>query len=152
MNIFYLDRDVESCASAHVDRHVVKMITEYNQLLCTAINLSGGEAPYKTTHKNHPCAVWVRESKANWEYLKSLTIALCSEYTKRYGRVHAGENIVRSLSCPSLEDKSWTEPPQAMPEEFKKGDPVEAYREYYRKGKAHLAKWKNTNEPAWFNN
>ena len=33
MNIFFLDPDVRECAQAHVDKHVVKMILEYDQLL-----------------------------------------------------------------------------------------------------------------------
>ena len=33
MNIFYLDADPVKCAQAHVDKHVVKMILEYAQLL-----------------------------------------------------------------------------------------------------------------------
>ena len=36
MNIFYLDHDVQKCAEMHCDKHVVKMILEYAQLLCTA--------------------------------------------------------------------------------------------------------------------
>ena len=35
MNIFYLDHDQKKCAQMHTDRHCVKMILEYAQLLCT---------------------------------------------------------------------------------------------------------------------
>ena len=34
MNVFYLD--THRCAKQHVDKHVVKMIVEYAQLLSTA--------------------------------------------------------------------------------------------------------------------
>jgi hypothetical protein len=37
MNLFYLDEDLDKCAEAHVDRHIVKMPLEAAQLLCTAI-------------------------------------------------------------------------------------------------------------------
>ena len=37
MNIFYLDHDPKICATYHNDKHVVKMIIEYAQLLSTEI-------------------------------------------------------------------------------------------------------------------
>jgi len=37
MNLFYLDNNLDKCAEAHVDRHVVKMILEAGQILCTNI-------------------------------------------------------------------------------------------------------------------
>jgi len=36
MNIFYLDPQPRLCAQYHCDKHVVKMILEYAQLLSTA--------------------------------------------------------------------------------------------------------------------
>ena len=36
MNIFYLDDDPKLCAQAHCDRHVVKMILEYAQIMSTS--------------------------------------------------------------------------------------------------------------------
>ena len=35
MNIFYLDPDPKVCAEMHLDKHVVKMIIEYAQLIHT---------------------------------------------------------------------------------------------------------------------
>jgi hypothetical protein len=49
MNIFYLDPDPTICAQWHVDKHVVKMILEYAQLLSTAHRILDGvpvEVPY----------------------------------------------------------------------------------------------------------
>lgn len=37
MNLFYLDENLDACAEAHVDKHIVKMPLEAAQLLCTAI-------------------------------------------------------------------------------------------------------------------
>ena len=47
MNIFILDEDIDKCAEAHVDRHVIKMILESAQMLCTAhwINKYVGDIP-----------------------------------------------------------------------------------------------------------
>jgi len=47
MNIFFLDFDVKKCAEYHCDKHVVKMILETAQLLCSAHHVTGGTAPYK---------------------------------------------------------------------------------------------------------
>ena len=54
MNIFYLDKDTKTCAEMHVDKHVVKMIVEYAQLLSTAHRMLDGvktEARSKTGRK-----------------------------------------------------------------------------------------------------
>ena len=42
MNIFFLHRDPEQAAKEHVDKHVVKMIVEYAQLLSTAHRMLDG--------------------------------------------------------------------------------------------------------------
>ena len=42
MNIFYLDENPKKCAKYHCDKHVVKMIIEYAQLLSTAHRLCDG--------------------------------------------------------------------------------------------------------------
>ena len=51
MNIFYLNKDPRIAAELHVDKHVVKMIVEYAQLLSTAKRMIDGtkyEARSKT--------------------------------------------------------------------------------------------------------
>ena len=49
MNVFYLDPNPVKCARMHVDKHVVKMIVEYAQLLSTAHRvLDGTETIEKT--------------------------------------------------------------------------------------------------------
>ena len=45
MNIFYLDHHTQRCANQHCDKHVVKMIIEYAQLLSTAHRVIDG-IPY----------------------------------------------------------------------------------------------------------
>ncbi len=80
MNIFVLDEDIEQCAQYHCDQHVVKMILESVQMLCTALNKKGFVTPYKSTHVNHPCVLWVEESFDNFLWLKKLAIELNTEY------------------------------------------------------------------------
>lgn len=150
MNIFFLDRDIQKCVESHNSRHCVKMILEYSQLLCSALHMTGKPAPYKLTHKNHPCAVWARQSICHWNYLKELALALCKEYTYRYGKVHKSQAIIESLETPSLPDNGWSDPPQCMPEESKRSDVVEAYRAYYITSKSAIAQWKNRKAPEWY--
>ena len=57
MNIFVLDYDTKVCAQMHCDKHCVKMILETAQLLCGVHHMTGGEAPYGLSHKNHPVIV-----------------------------------------------------------------------------------------------
>lgn len=149
MNIFFLHLLPRICALYHVDRHVVKMILETCQLLCTAIWVTGGEAPLKKTHENHPSAKWARESRKNWKWLRQLGLALCTEYTYRYGKIHKLESTIRDLKCPDLPRIDFTCPPLAMPDEYKDKNQITAYRNYYITGKKHLHLWKNRH--AWKN-
>jgi len=147
MNIFYLHHNPATCARYHLDRHVVKMIIELAQLLCTAIWSTGIEAPYKSTHFNHPCGKWVRQNKSNWKWTYELAIELCKEYTYRYGKQHKTQTILEQLKCPNLPDGEFTPPAQAMPNEYKNENSMIAYRAYYAYGKQHLHRWKKRH--AW---
>ena len=135
MNIFYLDRDPREAARLQCDRHVVKMILETAQLLSTAHNeIDGGQIAYKTTHKNHPSAVWTRSSLDHYLWLRSHLMALGREYTKRYGKVHKTiETHSQSLLEPprGISRVGFTDPPQCMPDECKSSDAVVAYQTYY---------------------
>ena len=42
MNIFYLHKDTKTCAEMHLDKHVVKMLIEYAQLMSTAHRVLDG--------------------------------------------------------------------------------------------------------------
>ena len=152
MNIFYLDHDVTKCAKYHVDRHVVKMIVESTQILCSAYYFTGenNASPYKLTHGNHPCCIWARTSLSNWLWLKDLALALCTEYTYRYGKKHKCQAIIHSLKTPALSDYGFTKIACVMDEQYIiSDDAVENYRNYYRHGKRHLWNWKGRNPPEW---
>lgn len=152
MNIFALDYDPRQAARWHCDAHVVKMVLETAQLLCTAHHLTGGTAPYRPTHAHHPCSVWARASRANYLWLGELGLELSREYTSRYGKNHSCEKLPEHLSknVPPLPDRSRTPFAQAMPVEHRGDDPVEAYRRYYQtKRGGKLGKWKR-NRPEWW--
>lgn len=146
MNIFFLHMIPSLCAVMHCDKHVVKMILETTQLLCSAHHMTEStyEPCYKLTHKNHPCSVWTRQSISNYKWLSSLGIELCKEYTYRYGKTHMCEKYIRSLSenVPPIPDICMTPIAQAMPDEYKDKDPVVAYRNYYFFEKSRILCWK----------
>ena len=58
MNIFAVDKDAKKAAQQLCDKHVVKMILESAQMLCSIFE----DAPYKRAFYNHPCTIWARES------------------------------------------------------------------------------------------
>lgn len=162
MNIFFLHLDPRICAQQHCSKHVIKMILESIQLLSSAHHLhpnkNGYKPPYKLTHKNHPSAIWVRESLANYLWLCNLVQELSIEYTYRYGKIHKcdREGYINDLlsNYPDIPDIQFTSPRLAMPNEYKSNDPVKSYRLYYLEDKQRMLSWDgNTNNrspPKWF--
>jgi hypothetical protein len=169
MNIFYLDKNPEKCAEMHVDKHVVKMILEYAQLLSTAHRILDGRQSvglsktgrkqvryilpderesilYSATHINHPSAIWCRNNRTNYLWLYWLLVAVCKEYSYRYGKVHKCQSsgLVEALhQIPNnISDGEFTEPTPAMPDECRvPGDSLQSYRNYYAMNKQHLWSW-----------
>ena len=181
MNIFFLSLDPQESAIMHVDKHVVKMILEYCQLLSTAHRVLDGhetvelspknrkikrwtlenktidEKLYKATHINHPSAIWCRDSNENYKWLHSLLVCVCEEYTFRYGKTHKSQRdgIVDTLSTlpTNIPTKPFVCPTLAMPDECKiEGDVVASYKKYYNEKKRHIAHWKKRDVPSWYNN
>ena len=176
MNIFYLHKEPQQCAEMHCDKHVVKMIVEYAQLLSTAHRVLDGHETigksqsgrkrkvwklsderdvslYKATHINHPSAIWVRHSMWNYAWLSDLLLWVCTEYTHRYGKVHKVEasGLLKMLliNLPkNIKDVPFTEPTPAMPDEYKvDGSSVQSYHNYYNGAKQKLFSWKSRNIP-----
>jgi hypothetical protein len=163
MNLFFLDIDPQKSAEYHCDKHIVKMILETAQMLCTAHHLHGNGAavPYKPTHINHPSAVWCRLGDSNYIWLAKLLMACCKEYTYRYGKVHKCEQtgLVQELfsKLPNNLPRqvNFTGPTPAMPDTCKvESDALSSYRNYYNLNKTHLASWKgkinSRNKPEWY--
>ena len=152
MNIFVLDRDPIRCAVMHCDKHVIKMILESAQMLCAAHHVTGSTAPYKLAHKNHPCTIWVRSSLSNYRWLITMSLELCIEYTRRYGRRHKSQDILEWLqeNEPNINDEGLTEWPQCMPDEYKCPDPVQAYHNFYIYDKSRFTKWPENKIPRFF--
>ncbi|HHS49857.1 MAG TPA: hypothetical protein ENN07_01945 [candidate division Zixibacteria bacterium] len=154
MNIFVLDEDPRQSAQYHCDRHVIKMILESAQILCTAAIARGFDAPYKPTHAKHPCVIWAGESFSNFRWLFVLGLALEAEHKFRWGedRHHRSGDVIRALAHVEFEDIGRTPFVQAMPEQYRvPGDAVMAYRQYYNAEKASFARWTRRPAPPWFN-
>jgi hypothetical protein len=138
----------------HVDKHVVKMPLETAQILCTVHWQVGNQAPYKSTHKKHPCTIWAGQSIQNYMWLCELGLELCKEYTHRYAKTHKCEDIINwcIINTPNLPDAVITPYALAMPDEYKTSkDPIECYRNYYIGAKSHIHTWKNRQKPYWIN-
>lgn len=145
MNIFVLSECPIEAAKMQCDKHVVKMIVETAQMLCTV-----GTGPYRPTHVNHPCTVWAKQSLENFEWLVAHGLALCDEYTYRYGKRHKTQDVIENI----IEPNEWsveglTKFALAMPDEFKSDDVVKAYRAYYH-SKSHFARWTRREVPTWW--
>jgi hypothetical protein len=177
MNIFYLNPNPKVCAEMHLDKHVVKMIIEYAQLMSTAHRVLDGEqytdktannrsiqrwrmknemveqALMKASHVNHPSNIWVRASKQNYIWLLKMWLHLLAEYTHRYGKQHACEKYIDVLyNAPkNIPNAPFTEPTPAMPDIYKvTNDSIKSYQNYYIHDKARFANWKNRETPEWF--
>ena len=171
MNIFYVDKDPVKAAQMLLDKHVVKMILESAQMLCTAHRVQDGEMVIgksatgrkRTTYKHpnsnmdkilygagwlkHPSCIWVMESAYNYIWLYKHMMALGDEYTKRYGKTHLTiEKLGDLLKSPPKNAKinvMGRDATPAMPDECKvPGDVVQSYRNYYIMKKKRFATWR----------
>jgi len=176
MNIFYLDKCPKQCAEWMVNRHVVKMILETAQLLCTAHRVLDGtmyydktktgrrvkrwrlsdpmmeSTLYKATHVNHPSTVWCRENNENYLWLYEHFVQLLSEYKYRYNKNHKCEMFIDVLKQvpKNIKQEAFFDPPSAMDNEYKIGsDSIVNYRNYYIYGKARMHSWKKRSPPEW---
>jgi hypothetical protein len=176
MNIFYLSESPRQSAEWMVDKHVVKMILETAQLLCTAhrvldgiemqswtisgrkkkvykLNDSREEILYSATHINHPSAIWCRQSVENYNWLVEHLFALGDEYTYRYGKKHLTiQKLGYTIQSPpfNLKEWDWTPMPSCMDRQYIiSEDPITNYRNYYTHGKARMHAWKKREKPEW---
>jgi len=135
MNIFYIDKDPTKCAEQYCNSHVVKMLLETAQILCSVHHYVGigRRIPYKATHINHPCSIWARESLSHYLWLVQLGQALSLEYTHRYHKTHKSSFVVdwAAKYLPDIENKDFAEPPKCMPDEFICEDTIKSYQKYY---------------------
>ena len=124
-----------------------------------AKRLAADLLPYSHTHVNHPCALLVRASRANFDSTIELAEALAAEFRYRFGKAHGSEValnwVKRHRSEALVPDGPLTPYALVMPDEYQYlGDdslsvwdkPVAAYRAYYRTEKR--GHWRKSRDPA----
>lgn len=133
MNIFYTNECPIKAADTLAYRHIVKMILEGTQMLSTCHHILGSDLQlkYKPTHPNHPSNVWVRKSKAHYEWLWLHTKRMCEIYTETSGKIHKAEYVLDDLiSSPSMAVDTYTPPPACVDNDLKGLPVTTAYRTY----------------------
>jgi len=147
MNIFYVDKDPKIAAKMMCDKHIIKMILESAQMLCTAKRVLDGKEYfaktkngrnikrlkldnpneeaiiYKAGWLNHPSTQWVLKSAYNYTWLYKHMIALNEEYKLRWQKDTDHVSITKLgqlLSVPPKNaplDVIGTDATPAMPDE-----------------------------------
>lgn len=176
MNLFLLSLNPQENAEMHCDQHVVKMILEGTQIICTVLHIDSAletymprsltkeetyrvrsmaasrSGWYKPTHVNHPLVIWARSSLENFQFVKDYVHALHQEYRWRYKKEsHRSGKLCETLPSPTHipSNHSTMEFVLCMPDECKVGsEPVESYRSFY-KVKKSFAKYKHRPIPSW---
>ena len=181
MNLFILDQNPDTAARLQCDKHVVKMVVESAQMLSTAHRVLDGiellkpsksgktmqkhwrltgdreEHLYSAVHVGHPCTQWTMESTTNYGWHLVHFVALCDEYTYRYGKVHKSSELIPYLmELPrNIKEGPMTPFRLAMgsnPECMFPEDPVKSYRMFYQtKQDRFTMNWTNRPIPEWFN-
>ena len=149
MNIFYVDKDPVKAAEMMCDKHIIKMILESAQMLCTAkrvldgteyfdktkngrkikrwrLDNSNEEATiYKAGWLGHPSTQWVLKSAYNYIWLYQHMMALNEQYKLRWQKDKDHTSIVKLgqlLKTPPKNAKinvKGTDATPAMPEHCK---------------------------------
>lgn len=186
MNIFILSEDPIEAAQLQCDKHVVKMIVESAQMLSTVHRMLDGKMErrpskkgsmlqyfkldderedvlYKACHYNHPSTVWTRESCCNYTWHYNHFIALCDEYTYRYGKIHSTDSKLRKVlkALPNNIARTrvrtpyklaMSSNPECIVNDLGGTNAVESYRNFYQTKKERFKMiWTKRNVPEWFN-
>lgn len=157
MNVFVLDDNPLVAAALLYDKHRHKMLLEAAQLVCNYVNEKhpGLSWTYRSTHTKHPWSIAVRESYVCREYLLVHALALSAAYyVATDGRIHKSSAVIakavalqlgkpfelKGLDEYASERYYLEKAPKCVDNEFKfYTRTVDAYTQYYIKGKAHLA-------------
>ena len=183
MNIFALSRNPTQAATSMLDKHVVKMPTETCQMLHTNalffeyIEHYGEEptlAQLKAFHRdigsnlmkpamlNHPSTIWARQNPNNTLWLYTHGLALCTEYTHRYGKKHGSQERILDTTQYLPNDGRWIDATPvtiAMDDKYRldyNNDidmwefVILQYRHYYLEGKWKFAEWRKSRMPEWW--
>ena len=180
MNIFYLDKDPVVAAQMSCDKHVVKMILESAQMLCSAKRVLDGieytdftkngrkirrwrlensnleQTIYKAGWLGHPSTQWVMASAYNYIWLYKHMMALNEEYKLRYNHTKDHlciQKLGEVLSTPPTNapiNVMGTDATPAMPDECKVPGDVVASYRKYYIMKKQRFATWKTTIPTWY--
>lgn len=165
MNIFLTSHCPKECAIALDDLRLNKMLLETVQLLCTTWHELCGpyerRTPfkhiYKPTHRNHPCAKFVRSSFLAYVWTTDHADELFNEYRRRFGRMTHGCALALVTTKEQLLRDGDLLPDKPLIFSFNSSgfDSGDVHRDYQRclsaKWQADLSppKWTNSTRPLW---
>ena len=153
MNIFAVDSHPRLSAQQLPDKHICKMSLEMCQMVSIIYSswyhnwgkvYKADGAPYDTAKgafRNHPCTIWLSESNENLAWGLTHGLALTSEYTHRYGKIHSCAKTLfnakkifhQKVGKPITIHTMVNSFSRAMPDELKYDksiDDIIAYRKY----------------------
>jgi hypothetical protein len=147
---------LECKAPIHLSK-AQKQLTVPNSMLTAPCSVTRPDEPgFRPCHIHHPCARWVRESIENYDFTADLAIELAQEFKFRYPKKgeHECEQHAWWLKWNSpnpIPHVPRTPFVLAMDHEYKRDDPVEAYRNYYLTSKKErgLLVYKFRPAPLW---
>lgn len=170
MNFFVVDLDPRQAARDLCDKHVSKMHTEGVQCFVQILHdleipskiLTKAGNPHKGCHA-HPCVEWLKASRENLIWAVDHVDELCWEHGRRF-KTKGKPNVPYSrhqldvficqhyhvLVDHTLPNVPRTPFAQAMPDEYRDSNPVEAYRNYYIGEKVDFAEWNHCDPPQWW--
>jgi len=145
MNIFVTNPDPSVSAQCLPDKHVVKMPLETCQMLSIVCSEEWGHnygkiyrndgQPYQTkkgAFRNHPCTIWANDTLENAWWLLTHGLALCAEYTHRYGKIHSCQRPLQETThlLPSADYTKHTPFVFAGPDEYKHDKSIDIFTAY----------------------
>ena len=150
MNIFVTSPSPHLSAQVLPDKHIVKMPLECCQMLSIIYSKwyynwgplpkkdGGYYATAKGAFRNHPCTIWAAQNHYNTAWLVTHGLALCSEYKRRYDKIHSCNDTLfvakkifhakshRAITCSSMADNFV----RAMPDEYKLDTSIDTFTAY----------------------
>ncbi|MAR83272.1 MAG: hypothetical protein CMF55_00555 [Legionellales bacterium] len=176
MNIFVLQESPIASAADYCNKHLPKMCVELLQMCGSAVIRHGATpdqlpltkagTPLRGGYHNHPVTRWVGDTRTNFLWAVTHGLALCYEYSKKYGKTHFCEAGIRHLDkmADMIPEGDLTPFALAMPDEYRptemllglktpayhaSGDvAVQAYRRYYHS--KEFASWEGRPIPTWW--
>ena len=145
MNIFYVDKNPVTAAKMMCDKHIIKMILESAQMLCTAKRVLDGieytdftkngrkirrwrlensneEAIiYKAGWLKHPSTQWVMKSAYNYIWLFNHFMALNQEYKLRWQKNVNHVSVDKLAELEKRRFAKWEKHGAVMPDWYKEG-------------------------------